>query len=236
MKVAFCLNGHMRTFERTIMSQMINIIEPNNCDIFIATWDEMGFVNSEKKILQSYSDPVDEAKIRMIYGSRLKGLEIYNYNETQKLFPDGIWPGIPSMFFLAKRAVELKNQYEKKINQHYNIVIRTRPDIGFHTGVQFDETTDFGWSIASTGINTIFIEDWLSIGSAKSMDLYVSLWDMLPEYCKMNLKGMPGTEIGIIPEWILYLHLKRHQINMITIPLATEFVRPDSEGFQLVVS
>ena len=39
MKVAYCLSGHMRSYEKCLQNQKKNFIEKNNCDVFIYTSD-----------------------------------------------------------------------------------------------------------------------------------------------------------------------------------------------------
>ena len=38
MRVALCLSGQMRSFERTFDSINENLIKPNNADVFIHSW------------------------------------------------------------------------------------------------------------------------------------------------------------------------------------------------------
>ena len=44
MKVALCISGHMRSFARVYPNLLDNLIQPNDCDVFVYTSD----VNSHK--------------------------------------------------------------------------------------------------------------------------------------------------------------------------------------------
>ena len=62
MKVALCLAGHMRSYERTIDDWKANIIQPLNADVFIHSWKRTGpWVGN----FGNYSKPDDPGTIQM---------------------------------------------------------------------------------------------------------------------------------------------------------------------------
>ena len=71
MKVALYLSGLMTNYQKTYQNLLKNIIEPNDCDIFIVTTPY-----SEKKL-----KPIDieqfKQQIRNLYGERIKVLKVY---------------------------------------------------------------------------------------------------------------------------------------------------------------
>jgi len=42
MKIAICLSGHLRTFDKTFRSIKEKLLDVYDCDVFISTWNNLG--------------------------------------------------------------------------------------------------------------------------------------------------------------------------------------------------
>ncbi len=71
MKVALYLSGLMTNYQKTYQNLLKNIIEPNDCDIFIITTPYC-----EKNLKPTDLEQFKQ-QIRDQYGDRLKKMEIY---------------------------------------------------------------------------------------------------------------------------------------------------------------
>lgn len=141
MKIAILLFGHLRDFEICADSIKDNVIQDNECDVFIHTWDE-----SEVKTVSWHQQ---RTKMKSIDSSIMDTIKKkYNpkkfYIEHQDVYPkeriiespyiNGLrssTAGIYWMFYSMKKANEMRKQYQKESGTEYDIVLVTRPDVRF---------------------------------------------------------------------------------------------------------
>ena len=119
MKVAICLSGNMRTYEKSFDFLKRKILDVIDCDIFIHTWDVAenslhitGYENIENDIDL-------ETGIKNVYGSYLKGLKIEKYkdfkqeitkisNQINSRISSGCTPErAVSMWYKWKKSIEM---------------------------------------------------------------------------------------------------------------------------------
>ena len=152
LRVAVCISGYLRTFERTAPSFVKNVLEPLNADLFIYAPNKKGvsWASAKKKhssiISQEDldSDSLSLEKIEKHYpANRIKKCVLWDYD--QSIFKNDYYDQNPktidgrdyrrtlSMFYHIEKCNNLKTEYEKENNFEYDIVIRTRSDLVFFT-------------------------------------------------------------------------------------------------------
>lgn len=149
-KTAVILYGYCRTYKTTAPSLIKNILEPNNADLFVSTYDNTGVsilsknedINRTKFILGNKQDLEGEAvsteSLSAAYGKYLKDAKINKYN-PQKFVKDseGIFSPILkieriySLYWNITNAMSFFLDYVKKNKLTYDAVILARPDLFF---------------------------------------------------------------------------------------------------------
>lgn len=188
MKVAICLSGHFRKFKETFPSIDSHILKKYDCDVFIHTWDKLGYSCRYKtdQIVSSYN--VNE--IINLYKPKKIVTESEKFVEELKRQGDQYAPHLKnepkhvghmaSMFYKIYAANELMKLHTLETGAKYDVIIRLRPDLFIN---------HFNMPIIN---NSIFIpamysgENWyndqIAIGSQNAMDLYCSMFFDMPEY------------------------------------------------------
>jgi hypothetical protein len=151
MKIAFCLSGHLRTYDKTIESfnTFKNFISKiGNIDIFISTWEhennpkdslhpkdnEEKIVNLEK--IKNYYDPLSinincylkiEQYLKENYFKPRYDYESFGPRHSKDNVPHHM-----KSYFLLNQVAKLKENSEKINNFKYDLVFRIRPDYLFN--------------------------------------------------------------------------------------------------------
>lgn len=138
MRTAVVLTGHLRCWEKVFANFKSRIIDQYNPDIFISTWDNEGYwIPGERQNgigVYEHSPKLDIQKVYDTY--KPKALEVQCWDDYKdyfrslaELYPNYLHrpENILSMFWKIQRGVNLISNFD-----HYNLVIRMRPDIVFH--------------------------------------------------------------------------------------------------------
>ena len=146
-KIALCISGYLRTFEECYPSILKNIIQDNDVDIFIHTYDKNG--NSS-----GWRYPIDLSEnINMNFLESLPNLKIlaiqkwdnikYQFDRFRDMVPNVTNINvIATIFYKIYMCNELKKQYELENNFKYDLVIRTRGDQVFEKKINLDFSED----------------------------------------------------------------------------------------------
>src|ERR1041385_5365956 len=120
MKIAICLSGHLRRFESAAPSLLSYVKSNHECDIFIHTWDKMGYASSYKTDLTQDNTKKYVNRIEHIYKPTKIIIENSVFIEYLKQQGDQYAPhliGVPkhvghmaSMFYKIYAANELRKQ------------------------------------------------------------------------------------------------------------------------------
>lgn len=206
-KIALCLSGNLRTYQKTFRSLYDFIIGLNDIDVFIHTWETLGTGTSWHNTDKDGQHVLIKDNIREINAIyKPKGLLIENNKE--KIKADGHSfdiVNVSSMYYGIFKSNELKLKYENANKFKYNLVIRCRPDLLFRRPIIFDNLDLNFINIPKHG-NFTGLCDQFAISSSENMDLYSSLYLTFDKY-----KRGDGWLVGR-PEDILKKHLE--SINM----------------------
>lgn len=143
MKVAVCLSGHLRTFDKTHQSVLDQLLNKYNCDVFVSTWTNLGNafayhanykdgadktdpIISQEKIIEMYkpiSIHMDNADTEPVSNQLKKD---YNEIRTQNR---AHMAQIMCMLYKIWDCNELKKAQEEKGGFKYDVVVRLRFDV-----------------------------------------------------------------------------------------------------------
>lgn len=142
-KIAICISGYLRTFKECYPSLLENVIQDNDCDLFIHTYDTVGnSINHLNPI--EYHEDIDMNFLQNIPNLKLIVTEKwddikYKFENIKKLCPSVTnISRFSVMFYKIYQCNELKKQYEKEHNFKYDLVIRIRGDLFFTKNINLD--------------------------------------------------------------------------------------------------
>ncbi len=241
MRVALCLSGLMRTFAITYDSIYSYIIKPNNCDVFISTWDEVGnnYYKDEGSPWAYQRSPLEEKPltedhIRLVYQHNLCGVEIEsnkpilesigaNLRETERKAPitvahdprnHQIVKRISLMHYKIKQCNNLRKNYELKNNFKYDVVIRCRPDLMFQKIVIVKCHPNL---VVPRHNNYNLTNDQFGYSVGTTMDIYSGLFDKICDY--------HNSIASFVAENLLQYHLSKNGINVTKEDIPYSFQR-----------
>lgn len=202
MKIALCLSGHLRKFEQTYPTLFFYFLKSYNVDVFIHTWDKLGFSCAYKT--DSTLDQIDPKipEINRLYNPKKMMIESTDFIEELKQQGDEYAPHLKnepkhvghmaSMFYKIYAANELRRKYQVETGAQYDWVIRCRPDLLFHGDVIVPAVHQPGkiWMPQSTS-GPDWYNDQFACGSPEDMDLYSSVFFDMPEYFRARREFYP---------------------------------------------
>jgi len=157
MKIAVCISGFLRTYDKSLHGYINNLFDPYDCDVFIHSpetpfaleqldpvWN-YAIVNKPVKILttQELKEQIGERFVRDIklykYDPEPFHKHVKDYNlEPVNFLGQLTWRSI-SQYWNIKSVLQMKCDFELKNNFKYDIVVLTRSDLEFHTKFSFDQ-------------------------------------------------------------------------------------------------
>lgn len=225
--MAICLSGLMRSYEDCYRQFHSAILKQNTCDLFISTWDCLGYdallnpddheqviYSTEGYNLVKSEDLISRYKpyVRMV---RIESLDDFNQKHLNHKRLHRIERNMYAMYYKIKDCFELVKQYETAISQQqgcefrYDYVMRIRPDLYFLRELPLRPEI---WKFRDTHYafpeNRIFggVNDQVGVGRRDIMERASSLWDFMDEYMQLGL-NIPGCA-----ESLLRTHLTKMNI------------------------
>ena len=138
MKVAVCFFGHLRTYKKCYKSAIKNIIEPNNADVFMHTWDTLEAKTETWHKLHIKNRFISEKEKKQI-------IKKYNLkkmvSEPQKFYQGSKQPCMISyqksrsfdpfrlMYSSMRKSMNLALDYAKKNKFEYDVIVVMRGDL-----------------------------------------------------------------------------------------------------------
>lgn len=195
MRVAVCLCGHLRSFDRIYDTLKTHILDPYQADIFITLWaDSVGTwlprsstpdpLNHPGYILES--PPVSNDQLMtVLHTLKPKGVVIDNYYMRDDQFSyiaktysqwhsghaDLAPKAVLSMAWTRYACVSLKKQYERMHNFKYDRVICTRFDMAHYSPVDLNSLDPNVLTDVFSGHPDFPGDQWLC-GSSELIDIY----------------------------------------------------------------
>lgn len=227
MRVALCLSGQTRTYEKCFDSQYNHIIKKYNCDVFIHTWTYNGLYPKTPDNLhycKEYNINNYDKYLNNNYLIDSKIISLYNPKKILIEYPDKNFfiSHSPSnnvkffnaimMYYSIYQSNQLKIQYENDRDFKYDIVIRCRFDLFFEN---FDiildnnlylapnENIDKPFSVQMRDVLNIIgpkymPNDQFSYGTSDAMDYYCNLYK---EYI-LHQNNLPSHPEGLLSKYL----------------------------------
>ena len=207
MKVAVCLSGHFRSFNRTYNSIINNLIAPNLADVFIAAWmDNLGNWLPRTATPDPRNHPgfrLDSPAITSDYLNEVlkilqpKAIHLDNYFLHDQKFQDMLlqykdWhhPELThapkstlSMNWIRQISIKLKKQYEQQHNFKYDYVVYTRFDIEHNSKIDLTLFDPNIITCCKGGADWHPGDIWFG-GSSALMDIAGNQFDSIDELVK----------------------------------------------------
>jgi hypothetical protein len=202
MKIALCLSGHLRNFEKAYPSLFFYLIKNYDVDVFIHTWDKLGFSCRFKTDRTLNDTSTKEVEIKTLYKPKSMIIEPSDFVEDLKRQGDEYAPHLrnepkhvghmASMFYKIYACNELKNKYQRDTGTEYDWVIRCRADLIFQSNVEMPKEKKAGAIWTPRALSSAdWCNDQFAIGGPNEMDLYSSAFFDIPEYFRAGGEFYP---------------------------------------------
>ena len=206
MKVAICISGHLRTFDKCIKNIRENIFNPIkeafDTSIFLSTWND----NIDLSFIKD-----DNIKIH-IEDFFTFNLGSMNYLKFPNLCCSTTCDNAASMWYKCKKVFDM-------VDEKYDIIIRIRPDIIYENKIDINLIKESvnnnkiymskspGWYLEVTkGMLDPFL-----FGNFKLMSNVMNIYDNIPNYIKDD--SIPHTIEGFLYESTKNINLERINFN-----------------------
>lgn len=192
MKIAISLSGHLRSFENCFSNLENRILNHNNCDIYMQTYESPEIEKAislykPKSIIVENEDTVED-QVR----SEESGPMIFHPWWNPR------WPRSWRMFRNIQKSFSLipSNQYD--------FVVRCRYDIEFEISLIFSMYSSDVYNIPCGGDSLGGITDCFAFSSYENMKWYSDVYSNMKKY---------KLEVGEHPETVLRHHLSQNPNN-----------------------
>ena len=231
MKIAICISGHIRTFEKTI-GQMKKCVDGHDVDYFVHTWDNFGFT-------RDWTLPIDESrKLDLEYIVRFVDPVVCVIDEPSQVdlkIPEK-WTPMPghnhvvpkrvySQFYKVNACDRLRLAYQRDRSISYDLVIRWRPDLFLR---DFDPATV---TIDPGVINILHdpylpqyfkrelgsVSDLFACGHPDAMEKYASHFEHFRDYNE--------DSVYLQAEYLLGYHIRKMGLKVIELPITSHLIR-----------
>lgn len=206
MKIALCLSGHLRGFDKCLENILLHLIEPlrkrGQLDIFCATWNTQGYRDSTSK----WNTPIENLSIlkeihpqsyiieeekRHEFINTYKAPYIHSRYSCFETSGDAT-----SMWYLAKRCFSLLGDPHK-----YDLIVRARFDIIYDQEIIFPleiqpKIVYMPESHGKYHDATMGYMDHFAYGDSIAMQWYFSTFDHISLY--LEQKKSPFTAEGFL--------------------------------------
>lgn len=221
MKVAICLSGHLRKFEQTFPSLSGHLMRSHDCDVFISTWDKMGYHSALKRDSTADDTARYLPRVEQLYRPKKMVVENSSFVEELKRQGDRYAPHLrtvpkhvghmASMFYKIYAANELRKRYEIEADVQYDWIVRCRPDLLFHglTSLPTDKRPGVVY-VPSHQNSPGWVSDQFAIADSNEMDLYCSFFFSMEEYFSARNE--------YYPEKFMDWNLKKRNLTPVSWP------------------
>lgn len=195
-RVAVCISGQPRSVEQGFKFINKHIIQPNQADVFIHTWQPTAteaFINpmNQSKVGDAVGIDITDI-IQSLYTPKFAQFE-EQIEFDEKDYNDRAFPGMKASWMLSMwYSVWMANEFKKGVEMvegKYDAVFRMRFDWALTDDLI---VTDIDPNIKgrilvprdcahSTGFN-----DQFAVGSSKNMDIYSSVYNHIEEYYRQD--------------------------------------------------
>lgn len=175
MKVAICISGEPRFFKEGYISLKKNILDHNDCDIFLQTYEGP----DTEEIINTYKP------VNTVIDKRIKDFHITFFSKFNRA-PETNVENMFWMFRNIKKSIEL-------VGSDYDLIIRTRSDLIYQKPLILSRLDAKIVHIPSGGDWRKGIFDMFAISNVDNMRHYANVFDKLNSYIRLGVKAHPET-------------------------------------------
>jgi|GEM_PF-3412695 len=247
MRIAIVFSGHLRSFRNTHSSfqQLRSVLSQHaDVDVFCHTWDvEESVTASWWKDHAADTPPppnVNADELIRLYQPVRFRIEPSKKFEEPPVNIKSIIPvsGLLSMLYSQYSGLGLMEEYQKENNISYNLVIKTRYDLGFEIASAFDEM--IGCAVDEQCVfvpNTNPYElagacaDIFALGPPKGMNEYFRFYERFSE--ALSVYESCGYR-ELIPELLLKTYLDHYKVKHAELEgMRLHILRTSGERFRI---
>lgn len=230
MKTALCISGHIRSFLDVYDTLYRYILEPYSPDVFIHTWDTIGFFTRGKKIKGHRVKMIQDDTVSPLLWSevleKLQPVAIYQENQRtvnlryfdKEEYTIRAYAGMPSNYaynlYSIQKANDLRLQHQKIQGFEYDFVIRTRFDLEYQSNLHIDDLDVQSGSLFYPSYrNGVFPElrDVFVMGSSLAVNAYANTFSHIKEYLT--------TGCNFSAESLINRSLYNERITTVRVPI-----------------
>lgn len=201
MKVAVCLSGQMRDYNKSFNNFQYKILNKLDCDIFIHTWEDN--ITDWNNVIKLYNPK--KICIEYLNKTYLNSLDIFdNKHKTSRGEFTNI--NIIGMYYKIYLCNNLKKEYENLLNKKYDCVIRYRPDLILKKEINENELKNLNFIYISTVGANVWLDDTFAFSNSNNMDSYCEVFNNLNELYNINNNSLH-------PEAILKKNLDKYNLK-----------------------
>ena len=225
MKVALCISGELRSYQKTFQELKNNIIDKLNPDIFIYSWNDVGGTwkarAQDNKYNGFFVDDFNrydklEKNVEKLYSPRKIVLEefkesykdkIKNVSRPHELIRNtdkNRWSkyNLP-MFYTMYECNKLKSEAEKEDGKKYDLVIKARTDVRFpEIPKNIINKLDVLWYYPKDHNEAHIVSDKFAFSNSDIMDYYCDVFPRLNTYWSEGMYNSLGIwKIGEEMMW-----------------------------------
>ena len=133
MKIALCLSGQIRSYQKSYEYYLKNLIENNDVDVFIHTWNIDTDIYTELNTFNQLKETFKPKSFSL--SKQFPEDQFKNYTVI-----DERWPAKNTfqMWYSVFKANELKREHELTNGFKYDMVVRTRFDFALNTKIDLN--------------------------------------------------------------------------------------------------
>lgn len=173
MKIALCISGQPRMWEKGYEYHYKNIIEGNDVTVFLHSWSMPS--EQMQKISEKYN-------AKTFTTSPNPTIDLSAYTNTPPPSPnwkvkDGRMSTYAQMYAI-KEVMQSKSDYETYYNMKFDWVVRSRFDFAINVRIPFDELDNSKLYIPNCRMspNRDFGNDQFAFSSSENMDKYAQVY------------------------------------------------------------
>ena len=206
MKIAVCIGGYLRDYDTKLAQFRANVIRDHDCDFFVHSWDTVRDFNGDAR-------PANIADILQVINPAAYEFETFADQELNILREASYYtrhyewdrpPNLVSMLRKIYLCDLLRRKHEQQLGFKYDVVIRTRTDLTFHSPIMIE---NFDLSVLHTPVEVSYdiISDVFSFANSDVMTRYSDLY--------INLKNLyDTTKVMFNPHYVMLEYLQQNNI------------------------
>lgn len=219
MKIALCLSGQARSFEKGYEYHKKNLLDHYDVDVFIHTWLD----TSEERLAKYFSlyKPVATMIEQPLVGNFD---EKYTNTPNMEKHPPRY---TVAMFYSIFKSCELKVSQELTTGVNYDWVIKSRSDYALNVKIPFEELDNTKLYIPNCRMvpERDFGNDQFAFGGSDVMNRRMSIYGNMDHYYDQ------GTQM--IGEDMMQAHLRNHNLvgeNLVYVDMNNPFPPGEFNG------